>query len=89
MLVLDQILVRLDAADQQPWHRHGADVRDGSGAVVFRGRDGGSEVREQADRDAELIVHCRQDLRDLIDEVRSLREALESGQVHDAGAPAS
>jgi hypothetical protein len=89
MLLLDQILARLDGADQQSWHRHGADVRDGAGAVVFRGRDGGPEVREQADRDAELVAHCREDLRALLDEVRSLRAALEAGQVRDGGAPAS
>jgi hypothetical protein len=87
MLMLDQILARLDAADQHSWHRHGADIRDGTGAFVFRGRDGGSEVRQQADRDAELVAHCRQDLRDLIEEVRSLREALDAEPVRAGGAP--
>jgi hypothetical protein len=76
---VDAVRSRLNAADQQSWYRHGADVRTGAGTVVFLGRDGGAGVREQADRDAELVVHCREDLRALIEEVEALRAVLAAG----------
>jgi hypothetical protein len=57
---------RLEAASPGPWSHHGADVR-GPEALIFTGRDGSSELRRQADRDAEFVAKVRADFAALLD----------------------
>ena len=59
---LEAIRRRVDAATPGPWARHGADVHADAGGVLFTGRDGSSEVRRQADLDAEFVAHARADI---------------------------
>lgn len=71
----DAIRRRMDEATPGPWARHGADVHAGD-QPLFRGRDGSSEVRRQADRDAEFVAHAREDIAALLDAMdRSTAEA--------------
>jgi hypothetical protein len=75
---LDAIRRRVAAATPGPWSRHGADIRAGDdGAVLFTGRDGSAEVRQQADRDAEFVAHARADVLALLDRLAQLTEAAE------------
>jgi hypothetical protein len=89
---LDAIETRISQASQRPWRRHGADVEDARGNRILVGRDGDSVVREQADRDAELVAHAPSDLAELVDEVHRLRAELrarEEGAVHGSYMPSN
>jgi hypothetical protein len=70
---LEAIRGRLEASRSGPWARHGADVRDGEGDLVFTGRDGDAELRRQADRDAEFVAHAREDVAALLDALERAR----------------
>lgn len=61
----DAIRRRMNEATPGPWVRHGSNVR-ASDQPLFRGRDGSSEIREQADRDAEFVAHAREDIAALL-----------------------
>ena len=67
MADLEQIRARVAAASAGGWQRHGGDVwLDGASEPLFTGRDGSAEVRRQADADAELVAHAREDLLELL-----------------------
>jgi hypothetical protein len=72
MIDIEAITARLSEATSGPWHRHGADVHGGVG-VLFTGNDGSSEVRQQADADAEFVAHAPADIAALLDEIARLR----------------
>ena len=72
----DAIRRRMTEASPGPWARHGSDVRSGD-QLLFRGRDGSAEVRQQANRDAEFVAHAREDIAALLDAVNSAAEATE------------
>lgn len=71
---LESIAARLAEATTGPWQRHGADVHAQAG-LLFTGNDGSSEVRQQADADAEFVAHAPTDIAALLDEVNRLRAA--------------
>ena len=67
---------RLRQVTPGPWRRHGCDVwADDNAATPLLmtppGRDSSGEARQQADRNAEFIAHSVEDVRALIDELRS------------------
>ena len=62
---LEPIRRRLSQASGGPWVRHGCDVYAGD-ALIFQGRDGSPEIRQQADRDSEFVAHAREDLAALL-----------------------
>ena len=64
---LEEISRRLAASTPGPWSRHGADVHAEGVGVLFKGRDGGAEIRAQADRDAEFVAHVHADVALLLD----------------------
>jgi hypothetical protein len=64
---VDMIRRRALAASAGSWQRHGSDIRiNGEDAVLFTGRDGTSELRRQADLDAEFVAHARDDVLTLL-----------------------
>lgn len=77
----DAIRRRMSETTPGPWLRHGADVH-AADRLLFRGRDGSSEVRRQADRDAEFVAHAREDIAALLD-------ALDRTAADAASAPAA
>jgi hypothetical protein len=75
------IRARAQAATPGPWFRSGLGVRGGSrGHLLFAGRDGGPEVRSQAELDAEFVAHAREDVLALLDALEDARTA--AGAVH-------
>ena len=64
----DAIRRRLNEATPGPWLRHGSDVY-AADQPLLRGRDGSSEIRQQADRDAEFVAHAREDIAALLDAI--------------------
>jgi hypothetical protein len=89
---LDAIEARMARTSARPWYRHGANIDDAGGNRIFDGRDGDAEVRQQADRDAEMVAHAPTDVAELIDEVRRLRTELharEQGNVHGSHMPSN
>jgi len=73
---LSAIEDRLRQVTPGPWRRHGCDVwADGNAATPLLmtppERDSSGEARRQADRNAEFIAHSVEDVRALIDELRS------------------
>jgi hypothetical protein len=64
---IDAIKARLAAATPGPWARHGSNVwPENSTGPLFIGRDGTSEVRPQADADAEFVAHAKDDVAALV-----------------------
>ncbi len=78
---LAEIAARVEAATPGPWfryrslERHVETIQNPSG-WLFVASDKGTRD------DAELIAHAPIDLRELVEEVRRLREALESARDH-------
>jgi len=60
---IEEIRARAVAASAGSWRRHVADVwLEDLSLLLFRGRDGSSEIREQADLDAEFVANARDNI---------------------------
>jgi uncharacterized protein (TIGR00725 family) len=91
MVDIESVRARVLAATDGVWQRHGTDVwLERSVEPAFRGRDGSSEIRRQADRDAEFVAHARSDilaLLDLLDDHSGLSQPNPADRDEDSEKP--